>query len=458
MHSNPYQDLAGNPGNPASDHELQTYADALEDFHGFRSDPATTMAQLLDEHPGFTMGWVLHAWLYALSTEPTAIDTVRNDLARAGETNPGPRETAHLAAIQDFVNGNWTLAAQALQSINNQWPRDALALQAGHIIDFLRGDARTLRDRIATALPHWAPADRGYAELLGMLAFGHEENGEYALAEQTAKASLELSPYNTWAHHAQVHVLEMQGRTREGIAWITDRMPFWADDSFLAIHNHWHLALLHLDTGDIDATLNVLDQGVLGSNSTLVVDLVDASAMLARLALLGVPVGNRWEAVADAWTIGARAGHYVFNDFHAMLGWLGSGREDEAQQYLSAQCGPRGQTASEQAELALSLGAPLLQALKTAADGKPKQALELLCRIEPFIHRMGGSHAQRDLLDLIAIDLALRAGETDGARRRISQRLQKKPQSFINHRLDERLAARSSPQSAKAERSVSFAG
>lgn len=204
--------------------------------------------------------------------------------------------------------------------------------------------------------------------------------------------------------------------------------------------------------------LRTRDNGVLGSNSTLVVDLVDASAMLARLAVLGVPIGKRWETVADRWTIGARAGHYVFNDFHAMLGWLGAGRETEAQQYLSAQRGPRGQTASEQAELALSLGAPLLQVLETAANGKPKQALESLCRIEPFIYRMGGSRAQRDLLDLIAIDLALRAGETGDARRRISQRLERKPHSFISRRLDERLAAESSPQSRAAERSVSFAG
>ena len=45
----------------------------------------------------------------------------------------------------------------------------------------------------------------------------------------------------------------------------------------------------------------LLDQRVLGSASPLVLDLIDASALLWRLQLRGVDVGDRWDAVASRW-------------------------------------------------------------------------------------------------------------------------------------------------------------
>ena len=62
-------------------------------------------------------------------------------------------------------------------------PRDALALQAGHQIDFFTGNSRMLRDRIARAMPAWSEGMPGYHATLGMQAFGLEEMGDYARAE-----------------------------------------------------------------------------------------------------------------------------------------------------------------------------------------------------------------------------------------------------------------------------------
>ena len=100
-------------------------------------------------------------------------------------------------------------------------PHDLVALQVGHLMDFYRGNARDLRDRIARALPHWSPDVPGYHVVLGMHAFGLEEAGDYARAEETGRRALDLEPLDAWAHHAVAHVMEMQGRAQDGIGWMS---------------------------------------------------------------------------------------------------------------------------------------------------------------------------------------------------------------------------------------------
>ena len=53
-------------------------------------------------------------------------------------------------------------------------------------MDFFRANARDLRDRIARALPQWSPTS-GLRIVLGMYAFGLEECGDYARAEEAGR-------------------------------------------------------------------------------------------------------------------------------------------------------------------------------------------------------------------------------------------------------------------------------
>jgi hypothetical protein len=90
-------------------------------------------------------------------------------------------------------------------------------------MDFLRGDALNLRNRLARVLPHWDAAVPGFSHVLGMHAFGLEECNQYAEAERTARRALDPQPKDGWAVHAVAHVMEMQGRIDEGIAWLASR-------------------------------------------------------------------------------------------------------------------------------------------------------------------------------------------------------------------------------------------
>jgi hypothetical protein len=44
-----------------------------------------------------------------------------------------------------------------LGSVLAEYPRDAVALQVVHSVDYVRGETPALRDRIEAVLPAWSP-------------------------------------------------------------------------------------------------------------------------------------------------------------------------------------------------------------------------------------------------------------------------------------------------------------
>jgi hypothetical protein len=156
--------------------------------------------------------------------------------------------------------------------------------------------------------------------------------------------------------------------------------------------------------------------------------MVDASAMLWRLTLRGVDVGDRWEALADAWEPVADAAIYAFNDAHAMMAFVGAGRNRPAQRLLAAQMAAmRG--AGDNVDFTRVVGQPVTLAIKAFGDGNYGETVRLLRSVRNIAHRFGGSHAQRDVLDLTMIEAAFRAGQHALAEALSAERAAAKPSS-----------------------------
>src|SRR4029450_9736595 len=278
-----------------------------------------------------------------------------------------PRERQHVEAVRHLVEGRWHAAGRVLEDVAIEHPRDALALQAGHQIDFFTGNSRMLRDRIARALPAWSMDMPGYHSLLGMHAFGLEETGDYRRAEKEGRKGIELEPRDGWAQHAVAHVLEMEGRQKDGIVWMASNPETWSTDSFFAVHNWWHLALYHLDLGEIERVLALFDGPIYGKRSAVILDMIDASALLWRLALRDVDVGNRWADVARNWEPVATAGNYAFNDAHAMMAFVGAGNTKAADAVLEAQAVAIGSD-GDNAAFTREVGRPVALAIKAFGE------------------------------------------------------------------------------------------
>jgi len=251
----------------------------------------------------------------------------------------------------------------------------------------------------------------GYHALLGMLAFGLEETGRYAAAERFGRRCVELQPRDGWGQHAVAHVMEMQGRRAEGVAWMRTNQAGWSEDSFFALHNWWHLALFHLGLDQIDETLALLDGPVAGGSSALVLEMIDASALMWRLQLRGQDLGDRWQALAARWRPTADSGLYAFNDLHAMMAFVSVDDQGSADAVTRAQARALHGDA-DNAAFTRDVGAAATQAIRAFGEGRYADTVELLRPVRSQAHRFGGSHAQRDLLDQTLIEAARRAGRT----------------------------------------------
>ncbi|MES0097224.1 tetratricopeptide repeat protein [Mesorhizobium sp. M0019] len=424
----------------ATEAGLSSYSRAVRELQCFIGDPVGSIDRAIAEDPGFVMAHVFKGYLFGLATEREATAVAKACHEAALPLAATTREQAHVAALGHLADGRWHEAARVLEDIAIEFPLDALALQTGHQIDFFTGNARMLRDRIGRALPSWQSGMPGYHAILGMQAFGLEEMGDYARAEKLGRTAVDLEPRDGWAQHAVAHVMEMQSRQKAGILWMRANPEAWTRESFLQVHNWWHLALFHYDLGETDEVLALYDGPIYGERSTLALNMVDASAILWRLHLGGVDVGERWTALAANWLPKASAGHYAFNDAHAMMAFVGAGLEAPARGLLEAQReAMRGK--DDNAAFTRDVGHPLTLAIKAFGEGNYAGTIRLIRPIRAIAHRFGGSHAQRDVIDLTLIEAALRSGDGALARALAAERALARPDSPLSALFSRRATA-----------------
>ena len=432
------QDRHGNTHSGANRTAVAHFDDAVEAFALYRGDPIAAVDAAIEEAPEFAGAHIARALLFGLATEPAARDAADEALEVVRGLRMNAREASLAAATSTLLAGEWTEAALALDRHNAAWPMDFLAVQAGHLVDFFRANARSLRDRIARVLPRWSAEAPLYPMLLGMQAFGLEEAGDYGRAEEAGRRALALDRRDSWAHHAVAHVMEMQGRAEDGIGWMIAREADWAGpDNFFRVHNWWHRALCHLSLEQFDAALALYDAEIGAAPSAVAVNLVDASALLWRLQLLGIDVGARWEPVSDLWEGVADGALYPFNDWHAAMADLGAGRMDRVEARL-ARMRVAGGEAGETGRWIAAHGIPLIEGFSAFWQGDNAAAAETLHRARFISDSFGGSHAQRDVIDWTLGEAAVRGGMGDLAEALAHERLARKPFNPLDRALLER--------------------
>ncbi len=378
---------------------LEAFERALAAFQSWRSGAERHLAPALQDAPAFVMAHVLQAYLCLCSRDPARVRSARLALARAARLPANARERLHLAAIAAALADDYERAKALVGELLRQQPRDVLALQVAHAFDYVTGDVARMSDRMADVLPAWSSDLPGYHAVLAMHAFELEECGDYERAGEFGQQALALNPFDARAHHVLAHVFEMTERPDAGVHWMHQRIEYWAADTVVATHCWWHLALFHLAEGQVERALSLYDRRVRAGHSLEVADMIDAAALLWRIELHGGSPGVRWGELASAWVPHIGDGFCTFNDLHAMIAFVGA-RDWNLAQRLERELAQRQSQRTRHAETTRRVGLPACRALIAFGHGNYAQATSLLASLPALAHRIGGSHAQRDVLHL----------------------------------------------------------
>jgi tetratricopeptide (TPR) repeat protein len=370
----------------------------------------------------------------ALANAPGLMTQAKALVETARPLPMNEREHAHLAALSHLVEGARAAAVAVLDRHLMHYPFDLVAHQAAVLADGFLGRFPWVRDRSARALPLWSKDQPGYGTLLAFHGFGLEEAGDYARAEDESRAAAELEPLSFWPHHTVAHVMEMTGRPEDGLGWMAAREPLWSTPGHPnQVHIWWHKALFHLELGQYDAALLLYDGPIRATQRALALSLTNATALLWRLDTLGCDIGDRWQEQAALWEGHADGKCLVFADIHAAMAELRSGHEARAERRLEWM---RKTVASgvEAAGLYRTVGIPVIEGLAAFHRGAYAEAVELLLPVRFDLWQIGGSHAQRDVIDWTLTEAALRAGQRDVALSLAHERLANRPRSAPNRR------------------------
>ncbi len=380
--------------------KLTAHPGAIEAFdRAIEADPVFALAHAAKAHALLERGDTAGA-----REAMTAANALAADLPA--------REASHIAFFARLVAGDAPAALAALPAHLNAWPRDALVLGTTAFTNGLIGSSgragqkRTLLDLLDWLAPSYGEDDWWFAAHHGMAL---SENGQHAAARPKIDRALAQNPANPWAAHAHAHLGYEEGDPAPASAFLATWLTTYPRDGTLYSHLNWHLALAHLAAGDAakaarlhrDAFAPDVHSGPPRGK------LNDAVSFLWRRELAGHPRDTAaWRAMhAFAKAAFPHAGA-AFSDLHVALALVVAG--DHAALAARAQqidaLASEGRFPSGPFVQAVSRGFAAFEQRDFAA------AIELLEPIAGELERIGGSHAQLDLVRFTLMQAYLDAG------------------------------------------------
>lgn len=334
-------------------------------------------------------------------------------LARAHAAAASANERLLAAAISAWAAGDEARAIALHRERLRLRPDDLAALKLCQLHHINLGDFTGMLETIRAIAPHHP----GNHYVLGQLAFALEETDHIAEARETATRAVSLAAAagadDPWSVHALAHVHHHAGDLRASIALVHDHAALWERcGTFMGVHAWWHAAIAELDLDRAGAALALYDAWLAPADPECVQSLVARIALLARLHLREVDVGDRWHPLRDAMAERAGDGVNGFLDVHYLYGLALAGEGAQAREAAERIDGPAADAA---------------RAMIADREGDPARAAKALGRMGASLHRLGGSHEQRELYELVELHAALAAGRGGQARAILSHRLETRP-------------------------------
>jgi tetratricopeptide (TPR) repeat protein len=409
------RDHYGNETLVASQAALDQYDLGIRLFlgAGFGATEAFSASIALDD--GFALGHAALARSFMMSGQmPQAKAAIRR--AHNLSARLDSRQQQHIECIALLLSGQPHKARVLVKCHVREYPCDALVAQlCSNVFGLIGFSGEVGREAELLAyttmlLPHYG--DDWW--MMSMHALSLCETGQIEASTKLMDKSLALNSRNANAAHFKSHAQYEAGETKAGRSYLASWLSDYDDRAVLHGHLSWHSALWALHDGDEAAMWGAIDQGVgPGSAKGLPINvLTDTAAILYRAELAGVSVApDRWSALSDYATRFFPETGQSFADMHAALAHAMAGNGDRLAHISSTAKGFAG-----------DLVQPVARAWGAIARQEWIAALDELVQVMGSTERLGGSRAQRDLLELTYANVLLKLGQTDEARRSLTTR------------------------------------
>lgn len=338
------------------------------------------------------------------------------------------RERQHLEALAYAVHGDGPTALALIREHLQEFPRDAFLLkQADGPFGLLGfgGDQDHLEANFAL-LDSVAVEYGDDWWFLSAYAFAHNELGRHAEARRLVERALERHPHSGHGAHTMAHVFFETGAHQDGAAFLDAWLPDFPRQAQIYTHLAWHRALCALGCGQIEPVLELYRETINPdvSPGAPLIALCDAAALMWRLDLYGLarPADSRDTVAAFAAAHFPRAG-IAFGDMHCALAYAAAGHTEALQTLLR-------QIRERLAQGKIPAGAVLtavVEGIAAFAQGDYDTAVDSLEPVADQVIRLGGSNAQRSVVEDTLVQAYLRAGRCEPAAALLRQRLARRP-------------------------------
>ena len=327
-----------------------------------------------------------------------------------------PREASHINALALLMSGKVGEGYAAIRAHVIDYPRDALIAQTCTGVFSLIGFSGQ-PGREAELLAFTTQLAPHYGDdwwFTGQHAFSQMEAGQVGPAAATIERSIAGNPRNANASHIRSHLHYENGETAAGLDYLAEWMAGYEREGMLHCHLSWHVALWALEQGDVDRMWAVIDADVSPGRtvSPALNVLTDMASILYRAEMRGVSVPpERWRQVSAYAAQSFPKPGLAFADVHAALAHAMAGEGEALAKIVEAARGP---AADMVRALAQAFGAIAARDWAGAED-------HLWIALHDHA-RIGGSRAQRDLVECAMANVLLRQGRGVEAQRLLALR------------------------------------
>jgi tetratricopeptide (TPR) repeat protein len=426
-----HEDRYGLPLSTASTAARDAYVEGVDCILAGIAGWEDALSRALEADPRFALAHVAQArGLFIAAQVPQARDAAR----RARELAAGltPREQAHVDVLALAIEGKAPDALAATREHVKAFPRDAMALApVTGVFGLIGFSGRHDREEELYALlaglaPHYG--DDWWYRFVH--AFAACESGRLDEAEPLAVRSLEGNPRCAHGAHVYTHVLYEKGEPERAARHLDAFLPSMAREGVMHCHLSWHAALLALELGRVERAweiyrANVHPGGAWGPPLNVA---TDGPSFLWRSELAGE--SRRPDLWREVHVYVARSfpkAGIAFADVHRAIACAAMGDGDglarlagELRERLQSGRAPAGEVTGWIAE-----------GFDAYGRGDWDGAIAALARSLPHAVRIGGSRAQRDIVEHTLLAACLQAGRADTAKRVVAQHTGRHPAILV---------------------------